>query len=423
MDRTDLFDLYRQLQQYVGWNDGDAARLQELRPIVEPQFVEIVDDFYEEITRQPEAVKIITGGEQQIARLKLTLAGWLRDLFIGPYDESFVTKRFAVGHRHVEIGLLAQFPLVALARIRNNLTAAVVTQWQGDLHELAEAVGSLNRILDLDMTIIEVAYQSEAQRRTNEHARLAMLGKVSAGIAHEMRNPLNAIKTSVYYLLHADSPSESKVEEHLKRIDRQVTISDEVITALSRFAKLPKPRMLAFNLCDFVLQTLEDNGLTKQHSLPNNIELDLDCPGREHAPIVSGDQEQLKIVFSNVLRNATEAMPNGGRLQIRGQFVTELELKSSDSKQNQDAPLGHPQNATSEQTEMFALSVTDSGPGISEENIDQIMEPLFSTKTKGLGLGLALSQEIMQRHGGSIQVRSKLGEGTTFSIVFNISKS
>ena len=124
------------------------------------------------------------------------------------------------------------------------------------------------------------------------------LGKVAAGIAHELRNPLKAVKTSVYYLLNARSPSSEKTREHLERIDRQVGISDGVITALSRFARLPVPNLQPIQLCDFVKQTLEVN------PLPDTVELELDCP--ESTPTVSGDADQLQIVL-------------GHRVQVDGQ--------------------------------------------------------------------------------------------------------
>ena len=213
---------------------------------------------------------------------------------------------------------------------------------------------------------------------------------MSAGIAHELRNPLNAVKTSVYFLLNAVNPSAEKTREHLERIDRQVGISDGVITALSRFAKLPVPNMKPIQLCDLVEQTLEAN------PVPDNVELITDPP--KDAPLVAGDHEQLQIVLGNLIRNACEAMPDGGRLTLRGRMVP----------QDGDAP------------DQFALTVSDTGCGMIPDILTRIMEPLFSTKTRGLGLGLALAQAITQRHDGELTVTSELGEGTTFTLVLNL---
>jgi signal transduction histidine kinase len=386
-----LFELYGELRAYVGWEEGDADRLASLKPILEPSFDAIIDDFYEEVARHPKAVRVITGGDDQIARLKQTLRGWLSDLFSGPYDEQFVERRFHVGQRHVEIQLDQVYANVAMSRIRGRLLVALAEHAPESTSRRDAAIRSLNRILDLDSAIIDVAYQREFAAREQRQQRMATLGRVSGGIAHELRNPLNAVKTSVYYLLNAPDASPEKKKEHLERIDRQVEISDNVITALSRFARLPVPTLRTVDLCDLVEQALDAN------PLPDNIKLQTDRP--ENIPFVSGDQEQLVIVLGNLIRNACEAMPDGGNLTVSCQEIAP----------EAEGEVGR-----------FALSVSDTGSGIEPDVLPQIMEPLFSTKTRGLGLGLALAQAILKRHNGDLSVASQPGEGTTFTMTLNI---
>ena len=98
-------------------------------------------------------------------------------------------------------------------------------------------------LLDLDLALIEDAYQTEYQRRQQAAERLATIGQVAGGVAHELRNPLNVIKTSVYYLRNAKAPSPDKQQSHLERIDRQVSVADGVIMALNSFARLPLPAL------------------------------------------------------------------------------------------------------------------------------------------------------------------------------------
>src|SRR5438046_2753079 len=125
MNPDALFLRYQELQHYVGWIEEDAGRIQAVAPILEPHLGPLIDDFYAEIERHPEARKVINGGQEQIQRLKGTLLGWLRDLVSGPYDSAYVAKRWRVGWRHVEIGLDQVFTNVALSRMRRGLLRAL----------------------------------------------------------------------------------------------------------------------------------------------------------------------------------------------------------------------------------------------------------------------------------------------------------
>ena len=124
MDPGRLFDRYRELQSYVGWTGADAERIVAAAPLLEPYLPALIDDFYAEIERHPEARKVITGGQAQIERLKGTLVQWVRELLAGPYDADYVARRWRVGWRHVEIGLDQVYTNVALSRLRTGLIRA-----------------------------------------------------------------------------------------------------------------------------------------------------------------------------------------------------------------------------------------------------------------------------------------------------------
>ncbi len=143
----------------MGWLDDDAARVQSASALVTPWFAGLVDDFYAEIENHPEARRVITGGEAQIARLKKTLLQWLGELFSGRYDRDYVERRWRVGCRHVEIGLNQVYTNAALSRLRRGLLAALEKQWPHGFAELLRVRQSLNTLLDLDLAIIEDAYQ------------------------------------------------------------------------------------------------------------------------------------------------------------------------------------------------------------------------------------------------------------------------
>jgi signal transduction histidine kinase len=380
MDAEKLFHRYQELQQYVGWTAEDAKRVQAVAGLLGPRLSAMIDDFYAEIERHPDAKKVITGGQQQINRLKETLLKWLQELLAGPYESEYVMRRWKVGWRHVEIGLDQVFTNVALSRLRKGLHAALREIWRGDASELLETRTSLNLLVDLDLAIIEDAYQAEYVARQQRTERLAAIGQVAGGIAHELRNPLNVIKTSVYYLLNAKNPTSEKQTEHLKRIERHVTLADGVITALSSFAKMPAPNLQPFSVGQCVQEALETN------PVPENVQVTIDCPSS--LPHVLGDIDQLRIVFANLIRNAREAMPQGGCLSITGGVVEDG----------------------------VEVTVTDTGVGISPEDIHRIMEPLYSTKARGLGLGLAIARSILDKNKGSVRLTSEVGRGSLFTV-------
>src|SRR5262245_31943794 len=248
---------YQELQAWVGWTDESARRVAATAELLAPHLVVLVEDFYDEIARHPDARKVITGGQAQINRLKGTLVQWLRELLAGHYDRDYVARRWQVGWRHVEIGLEQVYTNAALSRLRTGLMRVLHETWPGDTKDLQDTVRALNKLLDLDLAIIEDAYQAEYAARLQRSERLAAIGQVAGGVAHELRNPLNVVKTSVYYLLNARNPSTEKKAEHLQRIEKHIVLADGVITALSNFAKLPVPNRAPFTVGQCVREALD----------------------------------------------------------------------------------------------------------------------------------------------------------------------
>ena len=377
-----VYHLYSELQRYVGWSEEDGRRVGAASALIEPYVVALIDDFYEEIDRHPEARKVITGGAEQIARLKQTLRGWMRDLVSGKYDQDYVARRWRVGFRHVEIGLPQVYTNAALSRLRCGLLKSLERAWTGEAAELLATRQSLNLLLDLDLAIIEDAYQTEFSLRQQRSDRLAAIGQVAGGVAHELRNPLNVVQTSIYYLMNTRAPNPEKVRQHLERIERQIGLADRVITALSDFARLPVPEMKPVSALETVKEVLELN------PIPEQIAVSLDFPA--DLPNLLGDVRQLQIVFSNLIRNARDAMlPKGGSLAIAAEAADGA----------------------------VAVTVADTGVGIPRESLERIMEPLFSTKARGIGLGLAITRSIVEKHGGRLQVASEQGVGSRFTVL------
>lgn len=153
-----------------------------------------------------------------------------------------------------------------------------------------------------------------------------------------------------------------------------------VITALSSFAKLAVPNRTSFPVEQCVREALDSN------LLPDTIQLTLDCP--VSLPQALADSDQVRIVFANLIRNAREAMPEGGQLTVTARAVDGV----------------------------IETAVADSGVGIPAEQLSRVMEPLYSTKARGLGLGLSIARAILEKNGGSLRVASEPGRGSTFTV-------
>jgi signal transduction histidine kinase len=385
MKPDDLYSYYQDLQRFVQWTEEDGRLVAAVSPLLEDQLLPLIEGFYENLMRFEETTKILTASSDR-NRLRTALLGWLRELFSGRYDADFVARRWRVGWRHVEVGLNPIYMNAAVAWLRQRLFHLIMQVWKGPLEGLLATLQALNKLLDLDLAIIEAAYQAENAHRQQQHERLAALGRVSAGIAHELRNPLNVVKTSVYYLCHAPNLSREMATQHLERIDRQVDLANNVITTLSGLTKMPVPDLRPCHLESCLKEALETN------PIEDNIQVILDCP--PSLPAAMADPSQIRIVLGNLIRNAADAMPQGGllRLQARlGEGVVEI-------------------------------NVCDSGCGIPAEDLARIMEPLYSTKAKGLGLGLAMAHALVEKNRGNLSVAHTSKLGTTFTVRLPLAK-
>ncbi|MEP4681829.1 MAG: PAS domain S-box protein, partial [Rhodopirellula bahusiensis] len=246
-----------------------------------------------------------------------------------------------------------------------------------DISELKAAEGELKQLnATLDQRVrTQAAELQQAQLELVEKEKFATLGRISGGIAHEIRNPLNAIKTSAYYLLNAQSPSPQKTEEHLTRIDRQVTIIDSAVTALSDLARLPEPQASEIDIPAMISGTLRDT------KLPRSIVVEQEFPA--NLPKAWADAKQLPIVFKNIIRNARDAMPEGGSLQLSARL----------------------------HESMIVVSVQDDGIGMPPEVAQRIAEPFFSTKARGMGLGMAITTAILEKNQCEMRLESSPNEG------------
>ena len=226
----------------------------------------------------------------------------------------------------------------------------------------------------------------EAQEQLLRQERLAVLGQLGGGVAHELRTPLGAIKNVAYFLNMVLEDPDPDVREMIEILNREVDVSERIINSLLEYARQEPPTRRAVDVNDLLEAVLARIGV------PDPIELitELDAA----LPIIQADPDQLQQVFGNILLNAVQAMPQGGRLVIKSRAI--------------------PSEAS--ELQGVAISFSDTGVGIPEEDLAKIFEPLFTTKARGIGLGLALAKMMVEAHGGDIGVQSTVGEGTTLTI-------
>jgi PAS domain S-box-containing protein len=225
---------------------------------------------------------------------------------------------------------------------------------------------------------------AEAQAQLVKAERLAAIGELAGMVGHDMRNPLTGIRNAVYFLEKKGTeipPEQSRAM--LKTIDRCVDHSNKIINDLldySREIRLEpqefSPRML---LCES-MSMVEVPGKVK---VVNNL---------VHKQMLKVDSEKIKRVFVNLIKNAIDAMPNGGKLTI-------------DSRVHDNS---------------MEISFADTGSGISDEVLPKLFSPLFTTKARGMGFGLAICKRIVEAHGGTITVETAKGKGTTFTVTLPI---
>jgi two-component system, LuxR family, sensor kinase FixL len=168
-----LFQRFKDLQAYVGWTEEDAARIKSAAHIIDEGMDTLIDDFYAEIERHPDAARVITGGQAQITRLMASLKNWLRESLEGRSDLDYFLRRWNIGLRHAEIGLSPAYTAAAMSRLRNGIAGLLSAAHLHSQMEIVGLVQSFNKLLDLDLSIIQDAYEAEylKQQKQAEHER------------------------------------------------------------------------------------------------------------------------------------------------------------------------------------------------------------------------------------------------------------
>ncbi|AKF82011.1 histidine kinase [Myxococcus fulvus 124B02] len=279
---------------------------------------------------------------------------------------------------------------ISVPLVGNDRVIGFLNLWDERVPE-AYASDEIALILEVAEKLATVLENSKLYEKIRERDRLAALGEMAAGLAHEIRNPLGAIKGAAQCLDPRRLPGEDG--EFLEVIVEEVNRLNGVVTAFLDYARPMKQSFGPTDLNEVVTRTMR----LIQNDVPSSValavELDLQLPR------VDGDAEQLKQVLINLVQNAVQALDTReGRITVRTERPERF---------------GEFRNAGGE---LLEVRVSDTGPGIPSDQQPHIFVPFFTTKQKGTGLGLAICQRIVKNHGGSISVQSKAGDGTTFII-------
>jgi signal transduction histidine kinase len=284
-------------------------------------------------------------------------------------------------------------PLISL----NRLTGIIMlgsekTEWNLTAHDL-ELLQLLAGQAGLAFENSNLYHeQRERVRRIYRAERLAAAGQLAAGVAHEIRNPLTAIRSTIQYVLQdylESNPKRALLQELLTEVDR----IDRTVNGLLSLTRLGEIVPEPVDIRDVLEQSLILVGTQAQRQ-----GVEVTRPQTTHHFQIMGDLGQLKQVFLNLLLNALQAMPDGGRLE-----TTMEEWRA-------------------EMTPMAGLwvqiRISDTGVGIAPEQMDKVFDPFFTTKRDGTGLGLSVCHGIVQRHEGEIDLQSKVGTGTVVTLRF-----
>lgn len=362
---------FEELKRYVGFDADSERALLAMYPVVQPHFGAVVEAFYDALSANPRT-RAVFESEAQIERLRGTLHRWMEEGFSGPWDASFFARRRRIGRIHVEVGLLPHFMSGAMNIVRRHLLE-VIHEAGLDFHHIA----SLERWLDLELAVMNQSYWDHMME-----LKLTVPVALATGLAHEIRNPLNAIGLNLKILerrLHALGAEESiHVVEAVRNEVRRITgLTSEIMD----FAK-PVDLHPAWHRADRFLDELE-----MMHG-PSFEAAGVAIHVRAGAEKFFCDIDRMRQALVNLLTNAVEAVEPGGEVTL----------------------------SIEDEDDTTAIRVADTGHGMEPALAYRIFDLFYTQKASGTGLGLPIVKNIVEAHGGTIDVTTRPDHGSTFII-------
>lgn len=373
--------VFSELLSYVGFGESDAALLRQLHPEARSHFPRIANVFYMRIVAHPDARRALEGGEAVVGRLKKLLVEWMDSTLLGPWDDAYFERRARIGRAHVRIGLAQHYMFGGMNVLRRELGEVADALAGDDAGRRLATRASLDRILDVELGIMLFIY-----RESQEALRLQAVQTLTAGLSHEIRNPLNAAGLQLAVLerrLHRLATSEQAgALQPLRLVQDEIHRLDHLLEDFLQFARpveLVGERVelgpLVQSVTTLVAKDAEERGVR----MSVHLEADL---------VTRGVASRLREVILNLVLNALEATPSGGEVRLSA-------------------------CRTNAQVE---FRVEDSGHGVPPELRERIFQPFFTTKSHGSGLGLAIVQTIIGKHGGALRLDETDLGGASFRV-------
>jgi signal transduction histidine kinase len=263
-------------------------------------------------------------------------------------------------------------------------------------------LGILGKRMERDQQLLRYlneGLETKVQERTKQllevqddlvrKEKLAVLGQVAGSVGHELRNPLGVMSNAVYFLQAVLADADDSVKEYLNIIKNEIAGSERIVSDLLDSVRTQPPHPEVVGVAELIGQTL------RKYTVPSSVTVKLDIPATLSPLRV--DAMQIQQVFRNLISNGVEAMPEGGSLEI------------SAIENKQDGTV--------------TVSVCDSGIGMTPEQLAKLFQPLFTTKARGIGLGLVVVKNLTQANGGRVDVQSEPGRGTMFTVTLPMDRA
>jgi len=313
--------------------------------------------------------------------------------FVHPDDRALVLERYRTEYSEDEL------PLVYEIRGVNK---------KGEIFPIEISVGTYKkkgRVIGINVMHRDITERKAMERKLQEYAehledmvkertrelrgsqerlikaeRMAAIGQLATMIGHDLRNPLSAIQNACYYVkTKIGASKDEKLRKMFEVVGKEINHANKIVNDLLDFSRVKKPELKKVDLISSIQDAIT------QLKFPEKITL---TKKFSEVPTIEADPYQLRRVFQNIALNGAQAMPNGGELTV----------------------------STRKNGDFVEVAFTDTGIGIPEENMGKLFTPLFTTKAQGVGLGLAICKNLVEGHNGKIEVKSKVGEGSAFTV-------